>query len=76
MKKQKMDFQEAQNELHQLIREGGISREDASRRWAGRQQQLAASASRMQAELQAKAEEIHNKADAQFALQKGRCTDL
>jgi hypothetical protein len=26
----------------------------------------------MQAELQAKAEEIHNKADAQFALQKGR----
>ena len=74
--KQKMDFQEAQNELHQLIREGGISREDASRRWAGRQQQLAASASRMQAELQAKAEEIHNKADAQFALQKGRCTHL
>ena len=76
VKKQKMDFQEAQNELHQLIREGGISREDASRRWAGRQQQLAASASRMQAELQAKAEEIHNKADEQFALQKGRCTDL
>lgn len=76
VKKQKMDFQEAQNELHQLIREGGMSREDASRRWAGRQQQLAASASRMQAELQAKAKEIHNKTDAQFALQKGGCTHL
>lgn len=76
VERQKKDFQKAQQALHQFINEGKISREDASRRWAGCQQQLAASASRMQAELQAKAEEIHNKADAQFALQKGRCTHL
>ena len=72
VQRRQQDVQKAQNTIRQLYDEGKISREDASSRWAGCQQQLASSASRMQAELQAKAEEIHNKADAQFALQKGR----
>ena len=70
--KQKKDFEKAQLAMQQLLREGKVSREDASNRWAGYQQHLASSASRMQAELQAKAEELRKKADAQYALQQGR----
>ena len=76
VEKQQKDFKKASDGLTQLMSEGKISREDASRRWAGCQQQLAESASRMQAGLQAKAREIHNKADAQYALKKGRCTHI
>jgi len=75
VEKRQKDYKKAQVGMQQLYNEGNISRDDLSRKWGVIQQQLAANASRLQAELEAKAEEIRKKTDDQFALQKAQFQD-
>ena len=76
VEKQQKDYDKAQAAIQQLCNKGNVSRDDVARKWQAMQQQLRHSASRLQAELKAKAEEIRKKTDEQFSLQEGKHYDV
>jgi len=70
VEKQQRDYEKAQAAMRQMCNKGNVSRDGIARKWQAMQQQLQHKASRLQAELKAKAEEMRKKTDEHFSLQE------
>ena len=76
VEKQQKDYEKAQAAMRQMCNKGNVSRDGIARKWQAMQQQLQHNASRLQAELKAKAEEMRKKTDEHFSLQEGKHYDV
>ena len=76
VEKQQRDYEKAQAAMRQMCNKGNVSRDGIARKWQAMQQQLQHKASRLQAELKAKAEEMRKKTDEHFSLQEGKHYDV